>query len=196
MSSQTVWLPTALYTALIRWQLNDFTAQECVSAVFGDKIERLSQQRRYGLIYRNLNKLVDMGLLNRRSIGRKWFRPNYVKTQLFDEVTFREYLLDPEVPVTQVEQKAVVEMRNEGLEELEELEARARSYRFELQEYQATFAEFCELRTDFPALEKTIENVLRHTCKEFRCLRGRLSAVEEVMKALDKKGGGRGISPD
>lgn len=181
MGSQTVWLPTALYTALIRLQLNDFTAQECVVAVFGDKIERLSQQRRYGLIYRNLNKLVDMGLLNRRSIGRKWFRPNYVKTPLFDEVTFREYLLDPEVPVTQVEQKAVVEVRNEGLRELE---ARARSYRFELQEYQATFAEYCELRTDFPALETTIDNVLRHTCQEYRCLRGRLAAVEGVMRAL------------
>jgi len=89
----------------------------------------------------------------------------------------------PEVPVTQVEQKAVVEVRNEGLKELE---ARARSYRFELQEYQSTFAEYCELRTDFPALEATIDNVLRHTCQEYRCLRGRLSAVEEVMRALGR----------
>ncbi len=64
MNAQTVWLPTALYTALIRLQLNNFTAQECVIAVFGDKIERLSQQRRYGLIYRNLKRLVDMGLLD------------------------------------------------------------------------------------------------------------------------------------
>lgn len=63
MGSQTVWLPTALYTALIRLKLDDFTATGCVSAVFGDKIERLSQQRRYGLIYRNLNKLVDNGSL-------------------------------------------------------------------------------------------------------------------------------------
>ncbi|TNH85452.1 hypothetical protein [Aeromonas sobria] len=181
MGSQTVWLPTALYTALIRLQLNDFTAQECVIAVFGDKIERLLQQRRYGLIYRNLNKLVDMGILDRRNVGNKYQRPNYIKTAMFDEVTFQEYLLDPEIPVTQVEQKAVVEVRNEGLRELE---ARARSYRFELQEYQATFAEYCELRTDFPALETTIDNVLRHTCQEYRCLRGRLAAVEGVMRAL------------
>ena len=185
MGSQTVWLPTALYTALIRMQLNDFTAQECVIAVFGDKIERLSQQRRYGLIYRNLNKLVDMGILDRRN---KCLRPNYIKTAMFDEVTFQEYLLDPEIPVTQVEQKAVVEVRNEGLRELE---ARARSYRFELQEYQATFAEYCELRTDFPALEATIDNVIRHTCKEFRSLRGRLAAVEEVMRALGSSASAR-----
>lgn len=178
MSSQTVWLPTALYTALIRWQLNDFTAQECVSAVFGDKIERLSQQRRYGLIYRNLNKLVGMGLLNRRSVGNKCLRPNYSKTAMFDEVTFQEYLLDPEIPTTQVEQKA-----GKGLEELE---AKARAYRFEIQEYQATFAEYCELRADFPALQTTIENVLRHSCKEYRVLRGRLAAVEEVMRALGR----------
>lgn len=186
MSSQTVWLPTALYTALIRLQLNDFTAQECVSAVFGDKIERLSQQRRYGLIYRNLNKLVDMGLLDRRNVGNKWLHPNYIKTAMFDEVTFREYLLDPELTVTQVEQKAVVEVRNEGLKELDDLEAKARAYRFEIQEYQATFTEYSELRADFPALQTTIENVLRHSCKEYRVLRGRLAAVEEVMRALGK----------
>ncbi|WP_303847274.1 hypothetical protein [Aeromonas sobria] len=192
MGSQTVWLPTVLYTALIRLQLNDFTAQECVIAVFGDKLKRPSKHKYYGLIYRHLNKLVGMGLLNRRSVGNKWFRPNYVKTPLFDKVIFQEDLPSSEVPVTPVEQKAVVEVRNEGLRELE---ARARSYRFELQEYQATFAEYCELRTDFPALEKTIENVLRHTCQEYRSLRGRLAAVEEVMKALDKKGG-RGTSPD
>ncbi|HDO1314286.1 hypothetical protein K3H50_19710 [Aeromonas veronii] len=183
MGSQTVWLPTALYTALIRMQLNDFTAQECVIAVFGDKIERLSQQRRYGLIYRNLNKLVDIGILDKRNVGNKCLRPNYIKTAMFEEVTFQEYLLDPEIPVTQVEKKAVVEVRNEGLRELE---ARARTYRLELQEYQATFAEYCELRTDFPALETTIDNVLRHTCQEFRFLRGRLAAVEEVMRALGR----------
>lgn len=183
MGSQTVWLPTALYTALIRMQLNDFTAQECVIAVFGDKIERLSQQRRYGLIYRNLNKLVDIGILDKRNVGNKCLRPNYIKTAMFEEVTFQEYLLDPEIPVTQVEKKAVVEVRNEGLRELE---ARARTYRLELQEYQATFAEYCELRTDFPTLETTIDNVLRHTCQEFRFLRGRLAAVEEVMRALGR----------
>jgi hypothetical protein len=185
MGSQTVWLPTVLYTALIRLQLNDFTAQECVIAVFGDKFKRPSKHKYYGLIYRHLNKLVGMGLLNRRSVGNKWFRPNYVKAQLFDEVTFREDLLGPVmIPVTPVEQKAVVEARNEGIKVLE---ARARSYRFELQEYQATFAEYCELRTDFPALETTIDNVLRHTCQEFRFLRGRLAAVEEVMRAYSSK---------
>ncbi|HHQ4565689.1 TPA: hypothetical protein ACSP2E_001012 [Aeromonas hydrophila] len=167
-------------------QLNDFTAQECVIAIFGDKVERLSQQRRYGLIYRHLNKLVGMGLLNRRSVGNKWFRPNYVKTPLFDKVTFQEDLPSSEVPVTPVEQKAVVEVRNEGLQELE---ARARSYRFELQEYQATFAEYNELRADFPALEATIDSVLRHTSQEFQSLRGRLAAVEEVMRALGLEGG-------
>lgn len=181
MGSQTVWLPTVLYTALIRLQLNDFTAQECVIAVFGDKFKRPSKHKYYGLIYRHLNKLVGMGLLNRRSVGNKWFRPNYVKAQLFDEVAFREDLLGPQVPVTQVEQKAVLEARNEGLSELE---ARARSYRFELQEYQATLAEYNELRADFPALEATIDSVLRHTSQEFRCLRGRLAAVEELMRAL------------
>ncbi|MFB2908081.1 hypothetical protein ACE1BH_24750 [Aeromonas jandaei] len=184
MGSQTVWLPTALYTALIRLQLNDFTAQECVLAVFGDKTGYLLQKKRYGLIYRHLNKLVAMGLLGRRDVGNKWLRPNYVKTPLFDEVTFREDLLGQEAQVTQVEQKPDAEMRNEGLKELDDLEAKARAYRLEIQEYRATFAEYSELRVDFPALETTIDNVLRHACQEFRSLRGRLAAVEEVMREL------------
>ncbi|MFM5622418.1 hypothetical protein ACET62_20745 [Aeromonas veronii] len=184
MGSQTVWLPTVLYTALIRLQLNDFTAQECVIAVFGDKLKRPSKHKCYGVIYRNLNKLVGMGLLNRRSVGNKWFRPNYVKTPLFDKVTFQEDLPSSEVPVTPVEQKAVVEVKDEVRKGLEELEAKAKSYRFEIQEYQATLAEYNELRADFPELEATIDNVLRHTSQEFRCLRGRLAAVEEVMRAL------------
>ncbi|WCH25778.1 hypothetical protein [Aeromonas salmonicida] len=186
MGSQTVWLPTALYTALIRLQLNDFTAQECVIAVFGDKLKRPSQQKRYGLIYRHLNKLVGMGLLNRRSVGNKWFRPNYVKAQLFDGVTFLEDLLGPVIPVTQVGQKAIVEVKDEVRKGLEELEAKAKSYRFEIQEYQATFAEYNELRADFPALEATIDSVLMHTSQEFQSLRGRLAAVEEVMRALGR----------
>ncbi len=33
-----------------------------------------------------------------------------------------------------------------------------------------------------------------HTCQKFRCLRGRLAAADEVMRALDKKGGARNIS--
>ncbi|MNZ08045.1 hypothetical protein D3C78_248380 [compost metagenome] len=184
MGSQTVWLPTVLYTALIRLQLNDFTAQECVIAVFGDKLKRPSKHKCYGLIYRHLNKLVGMGLLNRRSVGNKWFRPNYIKAQLFDEVSFREDLLGPQVPVTQVEHKPVVEVKDEVRKGLEELEAKAKSYRFEIQEYQATLAEYNELRADFPALEATIDNVLRHTSQEFQSLRGRLAAVEEVLRAL------------
>ncbi len=86
--------------------------------------------------------------------------------------------------MTQVKQTPVLEVKDEVRKGLEELEAKAKSYRFEIQEYQATFAEYNELRADFPELEKTIENVLRHTCQEYRSLRGRLAAVEEVMRAL------------
>lgn len=65
MSSQTVWLPTALYTALIRWQMDDFTAIGFVNAIFGDKAESQIRQRRYRytFIYRHLIKLVNQGLL-------------------------------------------------------------------------------------------------------------------------------------
>ena len=58
MSSQTVWLPTALYTALIRWQMDDFTAIGFVNAIFGDKAESQIRKQRYTFIYRHLIKLV------------------------------------------------------------------------------------------------------------------------------------------
>ncbi|WP_187172445.1 MULTISPECIES: HalX domain-containing protein [Aeromonas] len=86
--------------------------------------------------------------------------------------------------MTQVEQTPVVEVKDEVRKGLEELEAKAKSNRFEIQEYQATFAEYNELRADFPALEATIDSVLRHTSQEFQTLRGRLAAVEEVMRTL------------
>lgn len=64
MSSQTVWLPTALYTALIRLQMDDFTTTECLNAVFGESEYNQAHKRRYGLVYRNLMRLVDAGFWN------------------------------------------------------------------------------------------------------------------------------------
>ena len=61
MGSQTVWLPTVLYTALMRLQLNDFTAQECVIAVFGDKLKRPSKHKYYGPVRTNFSKIIILG---------------------------------------------------------------------------------------------------------------------------------------
>lgn len=57
MNSQTVWLPTALYTALIRLHMDDFTAIGFVNAIFGDEAESQIRKRRYTFIYRHLIKL-------------------------------------------------------------------------------------------------------------------------------------------
>ncbi|MBS4686820.1 hypothetical protein J4G63_06100 [Aeromonas sobria] len=181
MSSQTVWLPTALYTALIRLQMDDFTTTECLNAVFGDSEYNQAHKRRYGLVYRHLMKLVDAGFLERRNVDDVRLYPSFVKTPLFHDVNFQEELSDPETQKV----KRIQEHKggaNDAL--LDELKTKANIYRIEIQECQAAIAEYNKLQADFPALDMAIEHALRDSCNEYSSLRGRLAAVEEVMKAL------------
>lgn len=184
MSSQTVWLPTALYTALIRLQMDDFTTTECVNAVFGDSEYNQTHKRRYGLVYRHLMKLVNAGFLERRNVDDVRSYPSFVKTPQFHDVTFQEELSDPEVQETPEVQEAqqYTEVSNDAL--LDELKTKANIYRIEIQECQAAIAEYNKLQADYPALDMAIEHALRDRYKEYSDLRGRLAAVEEVMKAL------------
>jgi len=162
MSSQTVWLPTALYTALIRLQMDDFTTTECLNAVFGESEYNQAHKRRYGLVYRNLMRLVDAGFLERRNVDDVRSYPSFVKTPLFHDVNFQEELIGP---------------ATQGELEVQEVQ--------EVQECQAAIAEYNMLQTNFPALEITIDNALRNTSQKYRDLRGRLAAVEKVMRALE-----------
>ncbi|MCF5889482.1 hypothetical protein ACET9Z_03710 [Aeromonas veronii] len=186
MSSQTVWLPTALYTALMRLQMDDFTTTECLNAVFGESEYNQAHKRRYGLVYRNLMKLVDAGFLERRNVDDVRSYPSFVKTPLFHDVNFQEELSDPE---TQGEQEVQKVQKQEYKEEsnnalLDELNEKASLYRIEIQECQAAIAEYNKLQADYPALDMAIENALSDRCKEYSDLRGRLAAVEGVMRAL------------
>ena len=187
MSSQTVWLPTALYTALIRLQMDDFTTTECLNAVFGDSEYNQAHKRRYGLVYRNLMKLVDAGFLERRNVDDVRSYPSFVKTPLFHDVNFQEELIGPatqgELEVQEVQEaQEYKKVSNDA--PLDELNTKASLYRIEIQECQAAIAEYNMLQTDFPALEITIDNALRNTSQKYRDLRGRLAAVEKVMRAL------------
>ncbi|HHQ4637147.1 TPA: hypothetical protein ACSP3K_004045 [Aeromonas veronii] len=187
MSSQTVWLPTALYTALIRLQMDDFTTTECLNAVFGESEYNQAHKRRYGLVYRNLMKLVDAGFLERRNVDDVRSYPSFVKTPLFHDVNFQEELIGPatqgELEVQEVQEaQEYKKVSNDA--PLDELNTKASLYRIEIQECQAAIAEYNMLQTDFPALEITIDNALRNTSQKYRDLRGRLAAVEKVMRAL------------
>ncbi|QWL62066.1 hypothetical protein HQ399_07300 [Aeromonas jandaei] len=193
MSSQTVWLPTALYTALIRLQMDDFTTTECLNAVFGDSEYNQAHKRRYGLVYRNLMKLVNAGFLERRNVDDVRLYPSYVKTPQFHDVNFQEELSDPEVQETQEVQEVQEVQEAQKIQEhkgeandalLDELKTKANIYRIEIQECQAAIAEYNKLQADYPALDMAIEYALRDRYKEYSDLRGRLAAVEEVMRAF------------
>ncbi|TNI10780.1 hypothetical protein [Aeromonas veronii] len=190
MSSQTVWLPTALYTALIRLQMDDFTTTECLNAVFGESEYNQAHKRRYGLVYRNLMKLVDAGFLERRNVDDVRSYPSFVKTPLFHDVNFQEEIIGPatqgELEVQEVQEDQKIQEHKGGANDvlLDELNEKASLYRIEIQECQAAISEYNMLQTDFPALEITIDNALRNTSQKYRDLRGRLAAVEKVMRAL------------
>lgn len=179
MDAQVVWLPIPLYTALIRLQMDDFTTTECVYAVFGDTEYPQTHKRRYGLIYRRLIKLVNMGLLERRNVDDVRLHPSFVKTTRFHDVIFQEELSGSECQKVQVPD---VES-NDAL--LDELEAKARFYRIQIQECQAAIAEYNKLQADFPALDMAIENALHRSYEEFHGLRGKLGAVVAVIKGLE-----------
>ena len=184
MSTQTVWLPTALYTALIRLQMDDFTTTECLNAVFGESEYNQAHKRRYGLVYRNLMRLVDAGFLERRNVDDVRSYPSFVKTPLFHDVNFQEELIGPATQ-GELEVQEAQEYKKESNDALlDELNAKASLYRIEIQECQAAIAEYNMLQTDFPALEITIDNALQNTSQKYRDLRGRLAAVEKVMRAL------------
>lgn len=185
MSSQTVWLPTALYTALIRLQMDDFTTTECLNAVFGESEYNQAHKRRYGLVYRNLMKLVDAGFLERRNVDDVRSYPSFVKTPLFHDVNFQEELIGPATQGELEVQEAQEYKKQSNDALLDELNAKASLYRIEIQECQAAIAEYNMLQTDFPALEITIDNALRNASQKYRDLRGRLAAVEKVMRALE-----------
>ncbi|MEM0554385.1 MULTISPECIES: hypothetical protein [Aeromonas] len=181
MGSQTVWLPTALYTALIRLQLDDFTATGCVSAVFGAKAEPKVHRKRYSIIYLNLIKLVRLGLLKRKHVDDGKRFSHFIKTPKFDEVHFKEEFIGPSAHVTE----SGKEREQETYESvLEGLIARAQHYRKGLQECDSMLAEYQELKADFSILDPAIERAINNTVAESRDLRGRLEAVERLLRGL------------
>ena len=181
MRSQTVWLPTALYTALIRLHMDDFTAIGFVNAIFGDKAESQIRKQRYTFIYRHLIKLVNQGLLKRKNVddGRRF--SHFIRTPKFDEVHFKEEFIGPDALITESGKEREPETYESVLEGLS---ARAQHYRQALQECDSMLIEFQELRSDFSILDLAIERAINHTVAESRDLRGMLEAVERLLRGL------------
>ena len=173
MSSQTVWLPTALYTALIRWQMDGFTATGFVNAIFGDKAESQIRQRRYTFIYRHLIKLVNQGLLKRKTVddGRRF--SHFIRTPKFDEVHFKEEFIGPE---------ALVKNELESIKS--KLGTREQHYRQTLQMNDLKLAEYNELRSHFPLLAPIIDKAVSDAVEESREIQGKLAAVERILTVI------------
>ena len=76
-------LPTPIYNALENKGLNEFTVVECLKAGYGEENTSYSNAAGYGFVYLQLMKLVNKGLLSRKSDGRNLV---FAKTsKYFDE---------------------------------------------------------------------------------------------------------------
>ncbi|MGL6500078.1 hypothetical protein ACSZOJ_17320 [Aeromonas dhakensis] len=187
MSSQTVWLPTALYTALIRLQLDDFTATGCVSAVFGAKAEPKVHRRRYSIIYLNLIKLVRLGLLKRKHVDDGKRFSHFIKTPKFDEVHFKEEFIGPEALMSERDKekdREIERVKNEFESIKSKLGTRAQHYHQTLQMNDLKLAEYNELRTDFPLLAPIIDKAVSDAVEESRKIKGKIAAVERILTVI------------
>ncbi len=187
MSSQTVWLPTALYTALIRLQLDDFTATGCVSAVFGAKAEPKVHRRRYSIIYLNLIKLVRLGLLKRKHVDDGKRFSHFIKTPKFDEVHFKEEFIGPEALMSERDKekdREIERVKNEFESIKSKLGTRAQHYHQTLQMNDLKLAEYNELRSDFPLLAPIIDKAVSDAVEESRKIKGKIAAVERILTVI------------
>ncbi|PTT55653.1 hypothetical protein [Aeromonas sp. HMWF014] len=187
MSSQTVWLPTALYTALIRLQLDDFTATGCVSAVFGAKAEPKVHRKRYSIIYLNLIKLVRLGLLKRKHVDDGKRFSHFIKTPKFDEVHFKEEFIGPEALVSEQDKekdREIERVKNEFESIKSKLGTREQHYRQTLQMNDLKLAEYNELRSHFPLLAPIIDKAVSDAVEESREIQGKLAAVERILTVI------------
>ncbi len=189
MCSRPVWLPTALYTALIRWQMDDFTAIGFVNAIFGDKAESQIRQRRYRytFIYRHLIKLVNQGLLKRKHVDDGKRCSHFIRTPKFDEVHFKEEFIGPEALMSEQDKekdKEIERVKNEFESIKSKLGTRAQHYRQTLQMNDLKLAEYNELRSDFPLLAPIIDKAVSDAVEESRKIKGKIAAVERILTVI------------
>ncbi|MGL6627399.1 hypothetical protein [Aeromonas jandaei] len=187
MSTQTVWLPTALYTALIRLQMDDFTATGCVSAVFGAKAEPKVHRKRYSIIYLNLIKLVRLGLLKRKHVDDGKRFSHFIKTPKFDEVHFKEEFIGPEALMSERDKekdREIERVKNEFESIKSKLGTRAQHYHQTLQMNDLKLAEYNELRSDFPLLAPIIDKAVSDAVEESRKIKGKIAAVERILTVI------------
>ncbi|MGL4354170.1 MAG: hypothetical protein ACRCTP_09715 [Aeromonas popoffii] len=187
MSSQTVWIPTALYTALVRLQLDDFTAIGCVNAIFGDKAESQIHKRGYTFIYRHLIRLVNLGLLKRKHVDDGKRFSHFIRTPKFDEVHFKEEFIGPEALVSEQDKekdREIERVKNEFESIKSKLGTRVQHYRQTLQMNDLKLAEYNELRSNFPLLAPIIDKAVSDAVEDSREIQGKLAAVERILTVI------------
>lgn len=159
-------LPTPIYNALENKRLNEFTVVECLKAVYGEENTSYSNAAGYSFVYLQLMKLVNKGLLSRKSDGRNLI---FSKTSKYFDETIDSCNLQ--------EGEMLPSMSNP----LHYLNERYSYYENQIKILSGEKEECDELAHMYPQLQHVIKNISNQTDEKINIILGRIKSVKAVI---------------
>lgn len=162
-------LPTPIYNALENKRLNEFTVVECLKAGYGEENTSYSNAAGYGFVYLQLMKLVNKGLLSRKSDGRNLI---FAKTgKYYDESVNNCILREDEISPSV----------NNPLRHLNE---RYNYYENQIKILSGEKEECDELVNMYPQFEYVINNISSQANEKINIILGRIKSVKAVIDVV------------
>ncbi|MNJ11773.1 hypothetical protein D3C77_59540 [compost metagenome] len=167
----TIQLPTPIYVALEVDKLNNFTISECLKSGYGTERNSYSNANGYNYIYIQVMKLVEQGLLTKKSRGRYI---SFIKTAEYENST---------IEVCAIEKGEKMTWQTDVLLQLKK---RYRDYESQIQSLWGERREYDDLVIIYPQLSDTVNTVSGQIYEEINLMSGRINAIMGVIKAVSK----------
>lgn len=165
----TIYLPTPIYIALEAKGLNNFSVVECLKAGYGNENTSYTNAAGYSYIYLQILKLVDKGLLSKKSNGRNM---TFIKT--------REYC-DATIAVCISQEDETSPLKRDALPQLNK---RYDHYENQIQSLWGEQGEYDELANLYPQFEEVIGVASNQVYEKINSTLGKLRAVKVIIEAL------------
>ena len=162
-------LPTPIYNALENKRLNEFTVVECLKAGYGEENTSYSNAAGYGFVYLQLMKLVNKGLLSRKSDGRNLI---FAKTSKY---------FDERIESCNLREGEMLPSMNNPLHNLNE---RYNHYENQIKILSGEKEECDELANIYPQLKYVINNISSQADEKIKIILGRIKSVKAVIDVV------------
>ncbi|WP_429235964.1 hypothetical protein [Aeromonas salmonicida] len=162
-------LPTPIYNALENKRLNEFTVVECLKAGYGEENTSYSNAAGYGFVYLQLMKLVNKGLLSRKSDGRNLI---FAKTGKYYNESINNCILRAD------------EMSPSVNNPLHYLNERYSFYENQIKILSGEKDECDELANMYPQFEYVINNISSQADEKINIILGRIKSVKAVIDVV------------